>query len=228
MATVALLPSPLCGPTTWEPVARELAAASTDALVLDSADSGPPYWKSAAELAARRLTAPTILVGHSGAGPLLAEIQRRTSHVEALVFVDAGLPARGSRLDAMGREDAEFAAELIQLLESGHRYPSWTEAVLHDLIPDHALRHRFAAELRPRGLDFFTEELPDPPPGWYERAGYLLLSDTYESHARRAAELGMPVRTVDGAQHFAMLADPRRIADELATLIDQLASAPEC
>lgn len=223
MACVALLPSPLCGPTTWQPVAHELEAAGHAALPLDCGDDGrAPYWRSAADRAARRIDEhgePVFLVGHSGAGPLLAEIGRRTDRLRGLVFVDAGLPLAGSRLDAMRTEDAEFAGEFAQLLDCGQRYPNWTDAVLRDLIPDEGMRSRFVAELRPRGADFFTERLPDPPPGWDETAAYLLLSPPYESVARRAAELGMPVRAIEDAHHFWMLTEPAQIAEEVLLLL---------
>jgi hypothetical protein len=51
---------------------------------------------------------PTILVGHSGAGPLLAAMGESLGCVEGYVFVDAGLPHPGrSWFDSAPPELAE-------------------------------------------------------------------------------------------------------------------------
>lgn len=100
MAVFTLIHSPLVGPMTWALVADELRRRGEQALTpdLDAVDgSGEPYWKQHARAAAKALAPiPTrwrpILVGHSGAGPLLPAIRREAGRpVTAYVFVDAGL-----------------------------------------------------------------------------------------------------------------------------------------
>ena len=55
--------------------------------------------------------------------------------VAAYVFVDAGLPADGARLDQGG-----FGSYLWELYARGERFPNWTDADLRDVIPDQRLR----------------------------------------------------------------------------------------
>src|SRR5689334_19280364 len=108
-ARFVLVHSPLCGPLTWEPVADLLRQREIAALVpplCDGEGSAEPYWQQhaasvAAALADVPADAPLVLVGHSGAGPLLPVIRQRLQQtVGGYIFVDAGLPHPGhSRLD---------------------------------------------------------------------------------------------------------------------------------
>jgi predicted alpha/beta hydrolase family esterase len=94
-----LIHSPVVGPTTWSPVMRELqrrGRAATVPSLLGIADAPSPHWRHGAEAlqaAAERIAQPVVLVGHSGAGPLLPVMaDALTGDVAALVFVDAFLP----------------------------------------------------------------------------------------------------------------------------------------
>jgi pimeloyl-ACP methyl ester carboxylesterase len=81
-------------------------------VVPDLADDGrPPCWSQhraavVGALARVPLDRPVVLVGHSGAGPLLPAIAGGLrQRVAGYVFVDAGLPADGrSRLEMMESE----------------------------------------------------------------------------------------------------------------------------
>ncbi len=109
-SVVVLLHSPLVGPLTWAPVTRELRQRGIGTVlpVLTDQDSSDlPYWVQHAAAVARRLEpmpldSGLILVGHSGAGPLLPAIGAFSPHpVAGYIFVDAGLPHPGqSRLRA--------------------------------------------------------------------------------------------------------------------------------
>lgn len=142
-------------------------------VVPDLADDGrPPSWlqhRAAVGGALTRLPLdrPVVLVGHSGAGPLLPAIGGGLrQRVAGYVFVDAGLPADGrSRLEMMESEGADFARELHQHLASGGRFPDWADADLVALVPDARIRKQLLAELRPRPLNFFTEPIPVPLSG---------------------------------------------------------------
>src|ERR671937_737858 len=96
-----LVHSPLVGPATWTPVARELERRGRQAVVpslFGVATAQPPRWRfcvDAVRAAAGDVRRPVVLVGHSGAGPLLAAIAGALGPtVSRLSFVDAGLPAR--------------------------------------------------------------------------------------------------------------------------------------
>jgi len=46
VAHVVLIPSPLCGPATWEPIAAALGRRGVDATIAQLRDDDPaqPYW----------------------------------------------------------------------------------------------------------------------------------------------------------------------------------------
>lgn len=222
-----LVHSPLVGPFTWALVADELRRKGLEAVVPSLADAesaAVPYWKQHAVSAARTLASTPadsalILVGHSGAGPLLPSI-RQASHrpVVAYLFVDAGIPKDGaSRLDLRAEESPELAEQSRRALASGERFPAWSDADLAEVIPDAERRQRLLAELRPRPLAFFEEPIPVFP-GWPDApCGYLKFSPVYELYAALARENGWVCRELP-AGHFHMLVDPVKVAQALLDL----------
>jgi hypothetical protein len=218
-----LIHSPLVGPSMWAPLAAALRrrgqAVFVPELRDDRAGGGGPYWRQQADSAAAQLAAeagaqPLVLVGHSGAGALLPAVRQALgprAAVAGYVFVDAGLPIPGqTRLSTFGdpAEQAEFRA----YLENGGRFPAWTEADLATIVPDPAARQQLIAGLRPRGLDFWTEPLPDAP-GWPDApCGYVFFSRAYAEAAADARRLGWPVAELAGG-HFHMLVAPEAVAE---------------
>jgi hypothetical protein len=75
-----LIHSPLVGPSTWLPVARELERRESRALVpslLPAATAPVPQWRECVEIgraATSGVADPIVLVGHSGDGLLLPAI----------------------------------------------------------------------------------------------------------------------------------------------------------
>jgi pimeloyl-ACP methyl ester carboxylesterase len=211
---IVLVHSPLCGPSTWARLAPELTARDWTVVVPELYDDGrPPYWRQHADSVTAQLPADRapILVAHSGAGALLPAV---ATPARGYVFLDAGLPGRNgmSRLDAMASESADFAAELRADLEAGGRFPEWTPDALRGLVPDPAA---FVGDLRPRGLDFFTEPIPAPADWPAAPGGYVHFSAPYDGPARDAAALGWPVERIASAGHFPMLIDPVAVADAI-------------
>ena len=221
-----LIHSPLVGPLTWKPVAEEMRRRALETIVpvlTDSPASREPFWKQHAESVAETLARSpgntrVTLVAHSGAGPLLPAIRQSIANpVNAYVFVDAGLPRnRATRLDLMKSEDPKWTAQFQEYLESGGLFPNWTAEDLQEIIPDQSLRQQMMAEMRQRGLSFFTEpipvfnEWPDAP------CIYIQFSQPYEKPAAQARESGWPTYKLESG-HFHMLADP----DAVANLIDE-------
>jgi len=228
-----LVHSPLTGPDVWQPVAEALRARGAAAFVAglrDDGAAGEPFWAREARAAARTLQAlppgeRPLLVGHSGAGallPLLREAADRPAG--GYLFVDAGLPFAGSRLQAMAGESAEFAAQLRASLAAGERFPAWIDAQLAAIVPDAARRGALLAGLRPRGLDFFDEPLPVPR-GWPDApCGYLWFSPPYAASLAEARARGWPARELP-AGHFHMLVDADAVAGALLALARELAGA---
>jgi hypothetical protein len=226
-----LIHSPLVGPFTWTRVAKVLAAQSVASLLpelRDDPDAGRPYWQQHAESAAMAIRAlppgePLVLVGHSGAGPLLPAIAQALGRLAAdrrvagYLFVDAGLPLEGrSRLASFG----EGEAKLRRFLQNGGRFPNWTAADLREIIPDAGTAQTLSASLRPRGLAYWDEPIPTPK-GWPGApAGYLLFSAPYRAEAERARGWGWPVRDLP-AGHFHMLVEPEAVAGAMLELAGQ-------
>jgi hypothetical protein len=234
-AGIVLMHSPLVGPLTWSLVADELRRRSVAMAVprlVDAGEGRPPFWKRHAAAVARDVGAipagaPVVLVGHSGAGPLLPAVGQRVGHpVAAYIFVDAGIPVDGmSRLELMADEDPAFAAHLRELLSGGGQFPSWREEDLRAAIPDARLRHRMVAELQPRPLAFFTEPIPVFS-GWPDApCGYVQFSAAYDAPARHARQAGWSYRAVNGG-HFQMLVDPSAVTDALLDLVEHLIGDP--
>jgi hypothetical protein len=221
-----LVHSPLVGPTTWAPVAEALKSAGYE-VVVPRLDSPPriegSYWDRHARIVAEAVRAvprdkAIILVGHSGAGPLLPAI-REAMHrkVAGYIFFDAGLPRDGaSRLDQFDTpaEVKEFRDAAVNGL-----LPKWTDDDLRTAIKDDALRRAFVAELPALPLAVYDEPLPvfkawpDAP------CAYVRTSATYDRFLAEARKKGWPVRELDGG-HFYMLNEPARAA----VLLQELAA----
>jgi hypothetical protein len=196
--------------------------------LVDRPSSKKPLWKQHAESALAALAhlpkdQPVTLVGHSGAGPLLPAIGGSLANpVHAYFFVDASIPRDGaSRLDLMRLEDLEWAQGFQDELERGGRYPNWDFDDLREVIPDASLRKGMVAEIRPRGLTFFTESIPvfdtwpDAP------CVYVRLSPPYQEPAEQARRLGWRTYELE-AGHFHMLVDPETVTDMILEAVDKL------
>jgi hypothetical protein len=225
--TLVFVHSPLVGPLTWRAVADRFAAAGrrTELPDLTGALAGPapylPRIAAAVTEVADPAGAPIVLIGHSGAGPLLPGIAAAVGvPVHALVYVDAGLPYPGQTW--FERAPADLVAHL-RGLASGGSLPPWHEWFPADavagLLPEPALRDRFTAELVSLPVDYFNERMP--PADWSGPAGYLLLSEAYRDDATRAAGRGMPVveRIRD---HLAMVTAPDPVTAALRELLAAL------
>jgi hypothetical protein len=233
VGSLVLLHSPLVGVESWGRLPAALARAGVAAeAVAVGGDDRPPfadrYVGAAVEgvLALPDPTGPLALVGHSGAGPLLAAVGARLRAAGrpsgGYLFCDAGLPEAGaSRLDLLAVEDQAMAAAFRAELERGGRFPEWSDAELAPLVPDPAGRAALVGSLRPRGLAFFTEPLPTAA-GWPDApCGFLRLSAAYDHWAAVAAARGWPTARLD-AGHFHPLVDPDGVAAALLGLLARM------
>jgi hypothetical protein len=164
-----------------------------------------------------------ILIGHSGAGPLLAAAGAIIGWVRGYIFVDAGLPMPGQTW--MDTVPPDLAAQVREMADAQGWLPPWPQwwgdEALAGLIPDPAARRHFAAGCPRLPLAMF-EEIHPPAPQWPDApAAYLQLSEAYEDQAAKARELGWPV-IVQMSHHLAVLTEPGRVAGSLRELIGQL------
>lgn len=217
-----LIHSPLVGPLTWSLVATRMQERGLDVLVprlKDSPGAKEPFWKQHAVSVAQALAhvpnhTSLTLIAHSGAGPLLPAVRALLSHpIEAYVFADAGIPRDGlSRLDLMKTEDSEWAEQFQEELGRGKQFPTWSFDDLQEALPDEGLRRQMVAEIRPRGLDFFTESIPVFD-GWPDAPCiYIQLSAAYDQPAAQARQWGWQVHKLE-AGHFHMLVDAETVTD---------------
>jgi pimeloyl-ACP methyl ester carboxylesterase len=228
--TYVLSHSPLVGELTWALVADEIRRRGRSAVVstlVDSQESDKPFWRQHADSVAQALShlsqvARLILVAHSGTGPLLPAIRQRLANpIHAYVFVDAGIPCDGAtRLDLMKSEDSNWAKQFEEMLQRGERFPTWNSADLREIVPDESLRKRLVAEIRPRGLDFFTEPIPVFD-GWPDaRCIYIMFSRPYGKAEIQARENGWETHILE-AGHFHMLVDPKAVADIIIRSVEE-------
>jgi hypothetical protein len=224
-----LVHSPLVGSATWDLVAADLARRGYQVGVPDltgTVTAGSPYCVRQAEVIARGASGqPAVLIGHSGAGPLLAAAGAILDQVRGYLFADAGLPIPGQTW--METVQAELVAQLREMTDDQGWLPPWPqwwdEETLAGLIPDPAVRAHFAAGCPPLPLAMF-EEVHPPAPRWPDApTAYLQLSEAYADQAARARELGWPVAQLM-SHHLAPLTHPALVAESLHELLGQLRS----
>lgn len=224
------------GPLTWEAVADGLrgrgAAVAVPSLRRVAAD-GPPYAEPMADVvaaAAAELGADdVVLVGHSGAGPVLPAAGRavvaRGVRTAAYLFVDAALPHPGrSRLASV---HPSFRARLAELLD-GDFLPPWSDwfdpHALDALLPEEEVRHRFRAELDRVPVALLREQLPEVA-GWPDApCGFLRLSRAYDGEEAEAARMGWAVASLHGT-HLHALVEPDRVVAAVVSLAARLGVA---
>ena len=228
---VVLLHSPLVGPFTWSMVAEQLQRREIDVLVpklTDHDDSNLPYWDQHTGAVKQALAdvpqeRRVVLVGHSGAGPLLPAIHWAIAQpVAACLFVDASLPHPGqSRFDELAIDALDLAQKLHPFLVAGGSYPTWSAEELREILPDTFIREQLLAELHPRHLRFFEEKMPDVAIWPDAPCGYVLLSEAYLVQLEKAQRAGWPSRLFH-AGHFHMLVDPAAVTTGMVELLAEM------
>jgi hypothetical protein len=220
-----LVHSPVVGPSTWRWVAEALVARGhTVRVPAVSPNVTRLGWQAFADAVAAQgdWEGQTVLVGHSGAGPLLPQIRARARREPGpLVFVDAGVPPETGEADLM---PAELLSEL-RATAIDEMLPPWSDwfgpGVMDDLIPDGSKRAIVAAELPRLPVSYF--EVPVPAlAGWRSGGcGYIQLSEPYAAAAAVAARWGWPVIRSMGA-HLDIVTRPAEVADAILAVTSLL------
>lgn len=224
-----LVHSPLLGPTSWSPVASALKERDREVLVpplLGIAEAPPARWRRAVDAVragASAIAGPAVLVGHSGAGPLLPSIaDALPAEVAALIFVDASVPPTSGVAPLV---PPGFLDQLRVISADGvlPRWSSWFgEETMGELVPDAALRDALEQEMPRLPLAYFEEGVPLPE-RWAERpCAFLQLTEAYRESAADARGWGWPAREISGVQHLAPVTDPIDVTDALLGLEGEL------
>ena len=219
---VALLPSPLLGPSVWQPVAQVLEGRGWHTVIC--AASAP--LRSGQDVLDTFLVAlPTdrefVLVAHSNAGAYVPALMMQRGTVAA-VFVDAVLPPARGRVPLAPEAFLDFLREKA---DSSGLLPVWTswwdEAEVAGLFPDAETRSRLEREQQRLPLSYFERSL-SVPEGWADRPGaYLAFGDTYGRERDEAERRRWPVSTLPG-EHLHLLNNPDQVATELVELMSRL------
>ena len=229
--TAVLVHSPFLGPASLRPLADALAAHGHPAVLLDlrpSVVSAPVHQvlvgAFADAISEEDLAGHVVLIGHSGAGPLLpAFADALEDTVTGLVFLDAGLPTPGrSWRDTV---PASLYAQLKSASREGRlpRWQRWFEPdPLVDLVADEQLRDEIADEAPEVPIAFLKETRPDVE--WTGPAGYVALSEAYVADADAATALGWPVRRLD-SNHLAPATDADPVAVAVLEVLGELLTA---
>lgn len=221
-----LVHSPVVGPATWRWVADALRAAGRQVVLPDLRDltaGGDPHAMIRGAIDAHRAAGPlddghVVVVGHSGAGVLLASIAAAIdAPSRSLVFVDAGLPPYEGATSVGGA----FLDQLRSMAVDGV-VPPWSEwwgpEVMAALVPDAGRRAEIEAELPRVPLRFFEAPI-DVPAHWYEiSSSYVLLGEAYRREANTASAWSWPVVERLGS-HLDIVNEPEALARLIRRII---------
>jgi pimeloyl-ACP methyl ester carboxylesterase len=227
-ATTVLVHSPFLGPASMRPLADALAAHGHPVVLLDlrvSVNSAPVHQRMIGAFADAvedsLVEGEVVLVGHSGAGPLLpAFAYSLETPVGGLVYLDAHLPTPGKSWRETFSPEQMAHMRAISREDVMPRWDRWFDPnPLPTLIPDQRQREEIAEEAPEVPLAFLKEVRPSVT--WPGTSAYLQLSSAYADAAAEARALGWPVSSLD-LHHLAAATHPEEVAAALVTLLDQL------
>jgi hypothetical protein len=222
---IAILPSPLLGPATYEPLAASLTARGARTVVAPlPEDDVAPEGVLAAFHSTVADHGATVVVAHSNAGYYAPKVGADLDL--PVLFVDAALPAQDVTETLLA--PAAFAEFIGSLPVTDGRLPSWPSwwerAELARLFPDSQWLDRVTREAPRLAPSYFTTSVPVPR-GWAARpAAYLAFGETYAAELAFARHAGWVVRREDG-HHLAHLADPDHVADLVGDMLTDLAKS---
>jgi hypothetical protein len=160
-----------------------------------------------------------VLVGHSGAGPLLPVIASRMAvPLVRVIFVDAGVPPATGEASLI----PDQMLDSLRMLARDGLLPRWSEwfgpEAMEAMIPDRNRRAAVLAEIPQLPVTYFEGRVRMPG-GWSSVDGaYILLSDPYLSDAAEAASRGWPVTELRGG-HLDIVTRPAEVAEAVLEVL---------
>ncbi len=228
LSGVVLLPSPLVGPASMQPLAAALVALGHQVVVATlPADIDHPDGVMEAFAEAAAAFSRPILVPHSNAG-LYAPAVAAGVGATGIVFMDAALPPPEGPAPLA---PTSLREHLNRLADADGLLPPWTgwwdEEDVAPLFPSPAVRRLVEAEPPRLPVRYFAHEV-EAPRGWSDHAcAYLAFGETYAEEIARARELGWPVEVLQGG-HLHHLHAPGAVAEHLHRVARRLAYIGGC
>ena len=218
---VVVLPSPLLGPATYEPLAASLESLGCSVTVADLPVVPTTPQTVLAGFESVLASGCDVVLAHSNAGYYLPALVERRS--VAVVAMDAALPTQDACETRLA--PAQFAELVHSLPLTGGRLPPWPDWWEHSevrpLFPDEGWFERVRREA-PRLLPaYFTGRLPVPRAWASGPRAYVAFGDTYADEVAFAETSGWLVRRFDG-HHLAHLAAPDEVAQLVRKVCDDL------
>lgn len=234
---VVLITGPLVGVSSWLPTAERLRAAGRTVHIPDALSRrGPvPGWCDWSRQLVPQIphAEPVLLVGHSSATSLIAELATllpaHKQPVRGLILVDGEVPPVSGPATPVRPGLRDFIAALP---EEGGRLPPWSQWFIDD--PQRATMigiDRLARD--PAAFAAFEQTLPRMTKVWFEAtidlrpwdhvpAGYIQTSDIYDHAMAEAERRHWPRLRLQGTHMHPTLA-PDEMAKAILEMSDRLA-----
>jgi hypothetical protein len=228
-----LVPGPLVRASSWEPTAKQLRKLGHNVQIPDVLDTQPPpAWHAWTSHLLQRITPchEPILVGHSSASALVADLAHRLT-CRCVVIVDGDLPPlRGSASPV--RPALQHFIRSIAF--SDGTLPIWSRWFAGDIRRTSLVGLDLLAR-DPIAFAEFERGLPRLSVDWFEDtiqladwnhipAGFIQCSPIYDHAALEAQRRGWPVVRLEGT-HLHPLPEPAETMLAIVSMSRQLSRA---
>jgi hypothetical protein len=202
-----LVPGPLVRASSWEPTAKLLRQSGHNVQIPDVLDNqSPPAWRSWTPHLLQRI-APChepILVGHSSASALVADLAHRLP-CRCVIVVDGEVPPSRGAASPVRPALRDFIGSIAG---SDGSLPIWSRWFTADakrasfvgldlLAEDSVAFAEFERELPRLSVEWFDDTIELA--GWdHVPAGFIQCSTIYDHAAQEARRRGWPVIKLDG------------------------------
>jgi len=226
-----LVAGPMVRASSWQPTADQLRQAGCSVRMPDilAHVATPPAWSAWSRCLLDHIPAAgdLVLVGHSSASALVADLATRLS-VRGIIIVDGDIPPARGPAPPVRPALHDF---IRTLAGPDGTLPIWSRWFSHD--PQRAARiglDRLARD--PRALSRFEEGLPTMHVDWFNDsidmanwdhvpAGFIQTSVIYDHATAEALRRGWPVARLEGT-HLHPTLCPEETANAIVCLADQL------
>ncbi len=223
-----LVPSPLLGPASWEPVADVMAELGQPSAIADPTmtkrddlDHITPWLNDILAMKPPTAEVPTVVVAHSAACPrtplLVHQLLHKGWSIEAMILVDGrfpdgraftvSAPHYGTMLDGMVRPDDYLPP-----------WPRWWGSLVEGLVVDPVARDLVFNEASPVPRSWFDQGCPVPELPPHVGRGFLSFGPGYNEACDRAHDAGWLTARLNG-DHLHQVVNPGAVAATLRAMV---------